>query len=159
MDYPAAAARAQTVRFGLLGPLLVTSGEQAAVLPAAKQRVVLAALLLNANATVSADRLTEILWAGSPPPSAAATVRNYVMRLRRQAGPAGARIVARPAGYAVEIASPAEFDLAEADCLRRDARAAAHAGRWQEASELLGAALSLLRIFLPPRSFSERSRT
>lgn len=86
MDRPAAEP-AGTVRFGLLGPLLVTDVVgTVVVLPAAKQRIILAALLLRANETVSADRMMEILWGASPPPSAEAAVRNYVMRLRRQAG-------------------------------------------------------------------------
>jgi DNA-binding SARP family transcriptional activator/tetratricopeptide (TPR) repeat protein len=142
----AAAGLTDTVRFGVLGPLLVTDAAgQVAVLPAAKQRVVLAALLLSANATVSTDRMTELLWGASPPPSAATAVRNYVMRLRQQIGPAGTRIVTRPGGYVVEVRDPAELDVAQAGRLRRDARAAAHAGRWPEASALLSAALSLWR--------------
>jgi DNA-binding SARP family transcriptional activator/Tfp pilus assembly protein PilF len=134
------------VRFGLLGPLLAANeAGQVAVLRAAKQRTILAALLISANATVSADRLTEILWAECPPPSAAAAVRNYVMRLRRQIGPAGSRIVARPGGYAVEISDPSELDVTEVEGLRRDARAAAEAGQWSRVSALLGTALSLWR--------------
>jgi DNA-binding SARP family transcriptional activator/tetratricopeptide (TPR) repeat protein len=134
------------VRFGLLGPLLVTDAAgQVAVLPAAKQRVILAALLLSANATVSTDRMTEILWGASPPPSAAAAVRNYVMRLRRQIGPAGARIVTRPAGYALEVKTVAEFDVAHAYRMRRDAAAAARVGQWPQAAALLCAALKLWR--------------
>jgi DNA-binding SARP family transcriptional activator/tetratricopeptide (TPR) repeat protein len=146
MDCSAAREPADTVRFGLLGPLLVVDAAgRVAVLGAAKQRTILAALLVSANATVSADRLTEILWDGCPPPCAATAVRNYVMRLRRRVGSAGARIVARPAGYAVEVRGPAEFDVAEADRLRRDARVAAEAGRWPEASTLLSTALGLWR--------------
>src|SRR5580658_9542693 len=92
------------VRFGLLGPLLVTDAAGRAMqVPAAKQRGILAALLVTVDATVSADWLAEILWAASPPPNAAIAVRNYVMRLRRQISAAGARIVTRPQGYAVEL--------------------------------------------------------
>jgi DNA-binding SARP family transcriptional activator len=146
MAYPTAGRPGAGFRFGLLGPLLVTDVTgQVAVLPAAKQRVILAALLLSANTEVSADRLTEILWGVSPPPSAATAVRNYVMRLRRQMGLAGSRIVTRPTGYTVEVQGPAELDVAEVDCLRRDARAAAQAGRWPEVSELLSVALGLWR--------------
>jgi DNA-binding SARP family transcriptional activator/tetratricopeptide (TPR) repeat protein len=146
MHNPAVLEPAGRVRFGLLGPLLAANEPgQVAVLRAAKQRTILAALLISANATVSADRLTEILWAECPPPSAATAVRNYVMRLRRQIGPAGSRIVARPGGYAVEISDPSELDVTEVDCLRRDARAAAEAGQWSRASALLGTALSLWR--------------
>jgi DNA-binding SARP family transcriptional activator len=130
----------------LLGPLLVTSAAGRGVeIPAAKQRAILAALLVNVNATVSADRLTEVLWAAAPPPSAAIAVRNYVMRLRRQLGAAGARIVTRPEGYAVEVDDPRDFDLTQVDWLHREARTQARAGRWSRASELLGAALALWR--------------
>ena len=97
MDRPAAEP-AGTVRFGLLGPLLVTDVVgTVVVLPAAKQRIILAALLLRANETVSADRMMEILWGASPPPSAEAAVRNYVMRLRRQAGRAPGSLPAQRA--------------------------------------------------------------
>jgi DNA-binding SARP family transcriptional activator len=161
VEYPATSQLADTVRFGLLGPLLVTGGAgQVAVLRAATQRTILAALLINANATVSAARLAEILWEGCPPPSAATAVRNYVMRLRRQAGPARTRIVGRPAGYAVEIRRPAEFDVTEAHQLRRDATAAAEAGQWPEASAFLSTALSLWRgeplADIPRLEFTER---
>jgi DNA-binding SARP family transcriptional activator/tetratricopeptide (TPR) repeat protein len=143
---PGTGVSADVVRFGLLGPLLVADGAgEIAVLPAAKQRIIMAALLLSANTTVSSDKLTQILWEVSPPPSAATAVRNYVMRLRRLVGPAGARIVGRQGGYAVEVRGPAELDLAEVDLLRRDAQAAAAAGRWSDASCLCSAALSLWR--------------
>jgi len=143
---PGTGVSPDAVRFGLLGPLLVADGAgEIAVLPAAKQRIIMAALLLNANTTVTSDKLTQILWEVSPPSSAATAVRNYVMRLRRLVGPAGARIVGRQGGYAVELRGPAELDLAEVDVLRRDAQAAAAAGRWSDASSLCSAALSLWR--------------
>lgn len=146
MNHPAACEAVGTVRFGLLGPLLVSGAAGRGMeIPAAKQRAILAALLVNVNATVSADRLTEVLWAASPPPSAAIAVRNYVMRLRRQIGAAGARIVTRPEGYAVEVHDPRDFDVTEVDWLHREARTQARAGRWSRASELLCAALALWR--------------
>jgi DNA-binding SARP family transcriptional activator len=160
MAYPAVGRPGATFRFGLLGPLLVTGVTgQVVVLPAAKQRVILAALLLSANTEVSADKLTEIFWE-FPPPSAAAAVRNYVMRLRRQMGSAGSRILTRPTGYTIEVQDPAELDAAEVDCLRRDARAAAQAGRWPEVSELLSVALGLWRgdplADVPSRAFTQQ---
>jgi DNA-binding SARP family transcriptional activator len=146
MNHPAVGESPGPVRFGLLGPLLVTSETGRGMeIPAAKQRAILAALLLNVNATVSADRLAELLWAASPPPSAATAVRNYVMRLRRQIGVAGARIVTRPEGYAVEVDDPRDFDVTEVARLHRAASIDARAGRWSRASEQLGAALALWR--------------
>ena len=146
MAYPVTGGSGAAFRFGLLGPLLVTDATgQVMELPAAKQRAILAALILSANTEVSADKLAGILWDASPPPTAATAVRNYVMRLRRRMGSAGSRLVTGPAGYKVELRDPAEVDVAEVDGLRRDARAAAQAGRWAETSELLSAALGLWR--------------
>jgi DNA-binding SARP family transcriptional activator/tetratricopeptide (TPR) repeat protein len=134
------------VRFGLLGPLQVVDGAGAPrAVPAGKQRVVLAALLLSTGRMVSAADLAEALWDASPSPNAPAVMRTYVMRLRRALGPAGARIVGRPPGWAVELHGPEELDLAEVDCLWRAARAAGEAGQCRQVSLLLARALSLWR--------------
>jgi DNA-binding SARP family transcriptional activator/tetratricopeptide (TPR) repeat protein len=134
------------VRFGLLGPLHVVDGAGAArAVPAGKQRIVLAAMLLSTGRMVSAADLAEALWDASPVPNAPAVMRTYVMRLRRALGPVGARIVGRPSGWAVELHGPEELDLAEVDCLWRAARAAGEAGQWRQVSLLLARALSLWR--------------
>lgn len=134
------------VRFGVLGPLLVVDGSGAArAVSAAKQRIVLAALLLGSGRMVSAGELAEALWDISPSPNAPAVMRTYVMRLRRVLGPVGARIAGRSPGWTVELRGPEEFDLAEVDNLRRAAQAAAGTGEWQQASSLLARALSLWR--------------
>ena len=134
------------MRFGVLGPLQVVDGSGAArVVSAAKQRIVLAALLLGTGGMVSAASLAEALWDVSPPPNAPAVLRTYVTRLRHALGPAGARISGGPPGWAVELDAPEEFDVAEADGLWRAARAAAEAEEWRQASLLLSRALSLWR--------------
>jgi DNA-binding SARP family transcriptional activator/tetratricopeptide (TPR) repeat protein len=134
------------VRFAVLGPLQVVDG-LGTVRPvsAAKQRIVLAALLMSGGKMVSAGELAEALWDACPSPNAPTVVRTYVARLRRALGPAGARIVGQPSGWAVELRSPEEFDLAEVDWLWRTARVEAEAGQWQRVSSLLGRALSLWR--------------
>jgi DNA-binding SARP family transcriptional activator/tetratricopeptide (TPR) repeat protein len=134
------------VRFGLLGPLqAVDAAGTAQVVSAAKQRVVLAALLLTSDRVVPAASLADALWDVSPPTNALSVVRTYVSRLRRSLGPVGERIVGHPAGWAVELAGPGEFDLAEVDWLWRTARGEADAEQWQRVSSLLGRALSLWR--------------
>jgi DNA-binding SARP family transcriptional activator/tetratricopeptide (TPR) repeat protein len=134
------------VRFGVLGPLLVVDGAGAArAVPAAKQRIVLATLLLATGRTVSAAELAETLWDASPPPNTPAVMRTYVTRLRRAVGPAGVRIIGRAGGWAVELRSPEEFDLTEVDDLWRTARAAVAAGNWQQVSSLLAGALGRWR--------------
>jgi DNA-binding SARP family transcriptional activator/tetratricopeptide (TPR) repeat protein len=146
MADPAAAEPEAAVRFGVLGPLQVVDGAGAArEVPAAKQRVVLAALLLGSGRMVSAASLAEAMWDASPPPNAPAVMRTYVARLRRVLGPVGTRIVGQPSGWAVELHSPEEFDLAEVDDLWRAAQGVAGAGEWGQVSSLLSRALSLWR--------------
>jgi DNA-binding SARP family transcriptional activator len=124
----------------------VTDGEGVPIrVPAAKQRIILAALLLRANTAVSAERLADALWGLGPPPTAAAAIRTYVTRLRKTLGLAGARLVSRPAGYAIEVRQPGEFDLAELERLRVESREAAEAGQWSRAASLCVTALSLWR--------------
>ena len=146
MADPVAAGPEAAVRFGLLGPLQVVDGAGTVrVVPAAKQRIVLAALLLSSGRTVSAAGLAEALWDTCPPPNASAVMRTYVSRLRRALGPVGARIVGRPSGWAVVFHGPEEFDLAEVDGLWGIAQGAAGGGEWGQVSSLLARALSLWR--------------
>src|ERR1700689_225645 len=77
------------VEFCILGPLLVRDDDGAErIVGGARQQVLLAALLVRAGHVVSTDTLAGYLWDGDPTPSARATVQSYVMRLRRQLGPA-----------------------------------------------------------------------
>lgn len=134
------------VAFGLLGPLLVADVHGTAIhIPQAKQRIVLAALLLRANATVSADRLADALWEHEPPPNAPAVIRTYVARLRKTLGRAGTRLVSRSAGYAIEVREPGELDLSELENLRTQSQEAAEAGHWDRAGTAARAALDLWR--------------
>ena len=82
------------LRFALLGTLMLADGAGDPVaVSGARQRALLASLLLSANGPVSSDVLAEAVWDGSPPPGAAATLRSHVRRLREALGPrAGARI-------------------------------------------------------------------
>src|SRR4051812_5423929 len=102
-------------------------------IPQAKQRIIMAALLLRANATVSAGQLADALWEDQPPPTAPAVPRTSVARLRRALGHAGTRLVSRSAGYAIEVREPREFDLSELEHLRAKSREAAEAGQWERA--------------------------
>jgi DNA-binding SARP family transcriptional activator len=134
------------ISFGVLGPLLITDASGAPiVIPAAKQRVIMAALLLRANVTVSGSQLTQALWEDLPPPNAVAVLRTYVARLRRTLGQAGTRLVSRPAGYAVEVREPGELDVAELERLRAASREAADTGQWDRAARLSARALDLWR--------------
>ncbi|HEY3867144.1 MAG TPA: BTAD domain-containing putative transcriptional regulator [Actinocrinis sp.] len=138
------------MEFGVLGTLLVrngaeTAGAETISVGGPKLRALLAALLLQANRTVSQDALVEAVWDGRPPHGALGTLPSYVMRLRRTLGsPAGDRVVTRPPGYSVEVAED-EFDLLRFQAARARARASAAAGDWAAVSATLTAALELWR--------------
>jgi DNA-binding SARP family transcriptional activator len=55
------------MEFRILGPLEVADGDEIIALASAKQRALLAILLLNANQVVSSDRLIDELWGSSRP--------------------------------------------------------------------------------------------
>ena len=96
------------MEYRVLGPLEVRDSGQSLPLGGAKQRALLALLLLNANDVVSVDRLLNELWGDSAPASAVPSVHVYVSRLRRTLGPG--RIETRPPGYLIRVAA-GELDL------------------------------------------------
>jgi len=123
------------VRFGLLGPILVSSAGSAAAVRAARQRTLLEALLLRANRVVAADELADQVWDGVPPAGAAATLPSYVLRLRRALGPvAGGRLQTRSPGYLIEVREDSELDLRLFAALRRMAQDAAAGQDWSGAA-------------------------
>ncbi|MCX2950053.1 AfsR/SARP family transcriptional regulator [Lentzea sp. NEAU-D7] len=71
------------VRFGVLGPLLVTHEGRDVRVPAGQPQQVLVVLLLHAGQTVSVDHLMSTLWDGDPPASARKAVQVHVSQLRR----------------------------------------------------------------------------
>jgi DNA-binding SARP family transcriptional activator/tetratricopeptide (TPR) repeat protein len=133
------------LEFCLLGPVVVRRGGVAVPVPRGRQRAMLAVLLLNAGQVVSVGQLAETLWGAAPPPSAPATVRNYVKRLRRALGTAGqARILTRSPGYMIRV-DPGELDVARFEVLLDGARGDARGGSWEAAAEQARAALALWR--------------
>jgi DNA-binding SARP family transcriptional activator len=133
------------VEFCMLGPLTVRSADRLLTVPRGKQRVLLAALLLDANRVVPMSVLSDAMWGTKPPPSADMTIRNYVKRLRQALHTAGpSRIITHPRGYSIQV-EPAELDLTRfADLLTR-ALAAERAGAWHDAYTQAAAALVLWR--------------
>ena len=75
------------MEFRLLGPLEVRAGDGPLPLGGAKQRALLALLLLNANRVVSRERLIDELWGEDPPETAVKTVQ--VLRLAAAEAAAG----------------------------------------------------------------------
>ena len=109
--------------FRLLGPLEVVSERDGAIaLGGAKQRSLLAVLLLQANEVVSTDRLIDQLWGAEPPATAAKSIQVYVSRLRKALGEE--RLVTRPPGYVLRVES-ADVDLGRFEQFVREAGRAA----------------------------------
>jgi DNA-binding SARP family transcriptional activator/tetratricopeptide (TPR) repeat protein len=133
------------MQFSLLGPLVVADGAGGrATIAGPRVRVLLAALLLHANIPVPAGELAEMVWDGSPPAGAVATLRSYVRRLRRALDSEAARITASDPGYVIRV-EQAELDILEFGALCQDARSALRAGAWADASAAATRALGLWR--------------
>jgi len=97
------------LEFRILGPLEVRAAAAPLQLRGAKVRGLLAALLLDANHPVSADRLIEWLWRGSPPANAHNALQAHVSQLRKVLGTN--RLELRDAGYVLSVGDD-ELDAA-----------------------------------------------
>ena len=100
--------------YGILGPLEVRTRDRVVPLRGARQRELLAVLLLHANQIVSSDRLIDDLWEGDPPPTAAKMIQNGVSQLRKLLGPEDGPegeplLVTRSPGYLLRV-EPGELD-------------------------------------------------
>lgn len=93
-------------------------------LGSARERLVLAALLLAAGRPVPADRLIDHVWGAEPPATALATLRSYLSRLRAALGKDA--VVRHGDAYAVP---GAVTDLAEFTALSADTSGAPAAAR------------------------------
>lgn len=94
--------------FRLLGPLEAVVDGTPVQLAAAKQRALLALLLLNRNRVLSTERLIDELWGDDPPAQATKTLQVYVSQLRKGLG--GDRLLTRAPGYLLRV-EPGELDL------------------------------------------------
>jgi DNA-binding SARP family transcriptional activator len=126
------------VEFAILGPLEARAEGRPIPLGGPKQRALLAILLLDAGRVVSLDQLVDALWAGDPPPTAVASLQNFVAQLRKALGPEV--LETRPPGYLVRL-EPEQLDLARVRTLVDEARASEPVRR----AELLDEALDLWR--------------
>lgn len=72
---------------GVLGASRIVRDGSPVDLPARKVRSVLSALALDPGATVSADRLVDLIWDEGPPRGAHGTLHSYISGLRRSLEP------------------------------------------------------------------------
>jgi DNA-binding SARP family transcriptional activator/pimeloyl-ACP methyl ester carboxylesterase len=138
--------RGNTMEFGVLGPLEVMSGGRSLAIGGARTRGVLALLLTNANAVVSADRLAAELWPDLAPERAAANLQVRLSELRRvlrSAGEADRLTTCRP-GYRLRVTAE-ELDVLRFERLAAAGRAALAAGEATAAVRLLDESLALWR--------------
>jgi DNA-binding SARP family transcriptional activator/tetratricopeptide (TPR) repeat protein len=133
------------VRFRILGPLEVRTGQDWAGIGAPKWRSLLAVLLLSSGQLVSADRLICELWGDEPPDSATNLLSVYVLRLRRLLGDADGRVLStRPSGYQLRL-DPGDLDARSFEDLVSQGRQVLGAGNPRRAATVLAEALGLWR--------------
>ncbi|MBP2473102.1 DNA-binding SARP family transcriptional activator [Crossiella equi] len=132
----------------VLGPLEVHAADGPLALGGAKQRAVLAELLVEAGRTVSVDRLVDGVWGAAPPRTAVSTLRSYVANLRRALEPGRPPatdwqvLTSSPIGYCLRAG---RTDAGEFTRLVEAGRAALADGRARQALADLGRALDLWR--------------
>ena len=130
------------MQFRILGPLEVAERDVTRPLGGARQRAVLAILLLHRGEVVSGERLIEELWGERAPATAAKVLQAYISRLRKAIG--GDVLLTRGRGY---VLSPAagEVDLDEFERLAVEGRAGLAGGDAASAAARLRQALGLWR--------------
>ena len=132
------------MEFRILGPLEASDGNGPVALGGARQRAVLAILLLHRNEVVSTDRLIDELWGEQPPETAKTALQGYVSRLRKALGPASGTLVTQAPGYVLQVA-PGRLDRDGFEALLGRAKDERSAGNPAPASQLLDEALALWR--------------
>jgi SARP family transcriptional regulator, regulator of embCAB operon len=125
------------LRFGLLGPLLLTAAGTPVSLGTPKQRAILAMLLINRNRAVGTEALIDAAWDQSPVSAARTSIHSYVSNLRRVLAGAGANpyevLASAPPGYRLSIADD-ECDMDRFIAAKTSGMQAAAAGRFDQAS-------------------------
>jgi DNA-binding SARP family transcriptional activator len=131
------------MEFGVLGPVEVWLNGRAIDAGHARQRAVLAVLLLDAGRAVAAEVLIDRVWGESPPQSARNVLYGYVARLKALVASGqdpGISLSRRTGGYLLQ-AGPGQVDLTR---FRRLVAEAAEAGD-DRAAAALGEAVGLWR--------------
>lgn len=132
--------------YRILGSLEVWRDDQEVPLGGAKQRALLAILLIHANQVVSVDRLIEDLWGEEAPASAPNVIQTYVSRLRKALEQPGVPAVleSRKPGYVIHV-RPEELDVSRHERLLERARDAMDKEDPASASSMYSEALNLWR--------------
>jgi DNA-binding SARP family transcriptional activator len=132
------------MEFRILGALEVCSGGKPVHIVGAKQRSLLAMLLLHRDEVVSTDRLSAALWPKGPPATARKALHVHVSQLRRTLAPGERRLETRSPGYLIH-ASWQELDSARFEALVNEAAELAEGGDLGASATKFDSALALWR--------------
>jgi DNA-binding SARP family transcriptional activator/DNA-binding beta-propeller fold protein YncE len=130
------------VDFRILGPLEARQNGDPLPLGGAKQRALLALLILRRDEVVTSERLIHELWGECPPASALKTVQVYVSQLRKALGTG--QLTTHGHGYKLSL-EPSQLDLDRFEALTEGARRLFDGGDPRGAAETLREALALWR--------------
>jgi DNA-binding SARP family transcriptional activator len=135
------------MEFRVLGPIELWSAGRQQDLGPARERCVLAILLLTPRTIVPAETLIDRLWDTRPPAKARESLSAYLARLRaslRQAVGDNVKLAGRARGYLLDV-DPETVDLHQFRQLRRHADSLAAGGNYDRAASLLREADELWR--------------
>jgi DNA-binding SARP family transcriptional activator/Tfp pilus assembly protein PilF len=129
--------------FRVLGDVAMLVNGDGVELGHARQRCVLAVLLVEANRVVTVEQLLDRVWGDRPPQRSRTTLSSYLSRLRRALAAAGGEVglTRRPGGYLLTV-DPVAVDLHR---FRQLVGEAAVAGDGERALAALEQALGLWR--------------
>jgi DNA-binding SARP family transcriptional activator len=137
----------RSVRFCVLGPVEVYTGDGPALtLPRRRERCLLAILLLEAGRVVPIDRLCELLWEDNPPQQPHRLLRSHIARIRALLARAGAAehgitLTSQQRGYVLKV----DPDTVDVHQFRRLLHIAGRTSDLAERDRLLREALTLWR--------------
>lgn len=129
------------IELGILGPLEARRDGVSIRVGAAKERTLLAALLIRPNTVVLRDQLIEDLWGEEPPATAEHALEVYVSKLRQALGREVVQTQGR--GYVLTV-QPEAIDAIRFERLVEEGRAGLAANA-EDAAQTLRAALELWR--------------
>jgi DNA-binding SARP family transcriptional activator/ABC-type glycerol-3-phosphate transport system substrate-binding protein/energy-coupling factor transporter ATP-binding protein EcfA2 len=115
------------MEFRILGPLEVSDAGRSLLVTSARQRALLALLIINANRVLTPDRLIDQLWGESSPDSGVKAVVFHIGKLReilepeRAKGNPGSVLVTESAGYML-AADPDSIDAVRFERLASEGR-------------------------------------
>lgn len=133
------------MRFRMLGPVEVRSGQRWQDIDDVEWRSLLSCLMLRSGELVSLENLAAAVWGDATPDRAGNLISMYVHRLRRLIGDPDGRVLSHQApGYQLCI-GVGELDLLQFEALVEDGRSALAAGNPGTAAVLLAEALGLWR--------------